>query len=109
MKFRHDEKITLYIYIWNNDDELIRNYLESVYNTVLLKDVVSKNNIKGKEYLKTGNKYYGSILENIIFLEIKRRNYDIYRKIWRKWNGFCDKKYWWYKANKRHRLLTWEN
>ena len=141
-----------------NDDELIRNYLEGVYNTVLLKDVISRNNIKdkmildsvikfvfdnigqlvstnkisntlisnnrkcsvntvegylnslidsyiiykisrydikGKEYLKTGDKYYvcdmglrkyllgsvkdyGSILENIIFLELKRRNYEIY-------------------------------
>lgn len=141
-----------------NDDELIRNYLEGVYNTVLLKDVISRNNIKdkmildsvikfvfdnigqlvstnkisntlisnnrkcsvntvesylnslidsyiiykisrydikGKKYLKTGDKYYvcdmglrkyllgsvkdyGSILENIIFLELKRRNYEIY-------------------------------
>ena len=147
-----------YLLNLNNDEELIRNYLDGVYHTVLLKDVVSRNNIKdtmildsiikflfanigqlvstnkiantlasnhrkcsvntvesylnaliesyiiykisrydikGKEYLKTGDKYYvcdlglrnyllgsvkdlGSILENIIFLELKRRNYDIY-------------------------------
>jgi len=147
-----------YLINLNEDSELIRNYLEGVYTTIILKDVVSKNNIKdtmildsitkfifdnigqlvstnkiantlasnnrkcsvntvenyinnlldsyiiykisrydikGKEYLKTGYKYYvcdlglrnyllgsikdyGSILENIIFLELKRRNYDIY-------------------------------
>ena len=146
-----------YLLNLDNDEELIRNYLDGVYHTVLLKDVVSRNNIKdtmildsiikflfdnigqlvstnkitntlasnhrkcsvntvgsylnaliesyiiykisrydikGKEYLKTGDKYYvcdlglrnyllgsvkdlGSILENIIFLELKRRNYDI--------------------------------
>lgn len=147
-----------YLLNLDNDDELVRNYLEGIYNTVLLKDVVSRNSfkdtmilesvtkfifdnigqlvstnkiantlnsnnrkcsvntvenylsalidsyiiykisrydIKGKDYLKTGNKYYvcdlglrnyllgsvkdyGSILENVIFLELKRRNYDIY-------------------------------
>ncbi len=147
-----------YLLNLDNDEELIRNYLDGVYHTVLLKDVVSRNNIKDtmildsiikflfdnigqlvstnkiantlasnhrkcsvntvesylnaliesyiiykisrydikrKEYLKTGDKYYvcdlglrnyllgsvkdlGSILENIIFLELKRRNYDIY-------------------------------
>jgi len=56
---------------------------------------VSRFDIKGKEYLKTGDKYYvcdlglrkyllgeikdlESILENVIFLELKRRNYEIY-------------------------------
>ena len=147
-----------YLTTLNNDKELIRNYLDGIYNTVLLKDVIIRNNIKdvmilnsvikyvfdnigqlistnkicntlnsnkrsssvntieiylnslidsyiiykisrydikGKDYLKTGDKYYvndlglrnyllgevkdlGSILENIIFLELKRRNYDIY-------------------------------
>lgn len=141
-----------------NDKNLVRNYLDGIYNTILMKDVVSRNNIKdimildsvvrflfdnigqlvstnkisntlnsnnrknsvntiesyisnlldsyifykisrydirGKEYLKTGDKYYlcdlglrnyllgevrdlGSVLENIIFLELKRRGYDIY-------------------------------
>lgn len=147
-----------YLLSINDDKELIRNYLEGIYNTVILKDVISRNNIKdvmildsvvkfvfdnigqlistnkisntlnsnkrknsvntiesylsnlldsyiiykisrydikGKEYLKTGDKYYvsdlglrnyllgevkdlGSILENIIFLELKRRNYEIF-------------------------------
>ena len=147
-----------YLINLENDKELIRNYLDGIYNTVLMKDVIYRNNIKdvmilesvikfifdnigqivstnkisntlnsnnrknsvntiesyisnlldsyiiykvsrydikGKEYLKTGDKYYvcdlglrnyllgevrdlGSILENIIFLELKRRNYDIY-------------------------------
>lgn len=147
-----------YIINLNNDKNLIRNYLDGIYNTVLMKDVISRNNIKdimilesiikfifdnigqlvstnkisntlnsnnrknsvnttesyisnlldsyiiykvsrydikGKEYLKTGDKYYicdlglrnyllgeikdlGSILENIIFLELKRQGYEIH-------------------------------
>ena len=147
-----------YIINLDNDSELIRNYLDGIYNTVLMKDVIIRNkikdvmilesivkflfanignlvstkkisdtlnsnnrknsvntienyltclkdsyiiynvgryDIKGKEYLKTKDKYYvcdlglrkyllgevkdlGSILENVIFLELKRRNYDIY-------------------------------
>lgn len=148
----------LYLLSIYNVKELIRNYLDGIYNTVLLKDVIFRNNVKDimilesvikfifdnigqllstnkinntlnsnhrkssvntiesylsylldsyiiykisrydikrKEYLKTGDKYYvndlglrnyllgeikdfGSILENIIFLELKRRNYEIY-------------------------------
>ena len=147
-----------YLINLDNDNELIRNYLDGIYNTVLMKDVIIRNkvkdvmilesvvkfifanignlvstkkisdtlnshnrknsvntienylsclkdsyiiynvgryDIKGKEYLKTGDKYYvcdlglrkyllgevtdlGSILENVIFLELKRRGYDIY-------------------------------
>ncbi|MBE6140429.1 MAG: ATP-binding protein [Firmicutes bacterium] len=147
-----------YLITLDNDQELIRNYLDGIYNTVLMKDVIFRNNIKdvlilesvvkfifdnigqlvstnkisnvlnslkrknsvntiesyltnlidsyiiykvsrfdikGKEYLKTGDKYYvcdlglrkyllgeikdlESILENVIFLELKRRNYEIY-------------------------------
>ena len=149
-----------YIINLDNDYELIRNYLDSIYNTVLMKDIVTKNkikdvmildsvikflfdnignlvsinkisdtlrsngrknsvntiesyvqslidsyiiykvsryDIKGKEYLKTGDKYYlcdlglrnyllggiekkdiGRILENVIFLELKRKGFDIY-------------------------------
>lgn len=150
-----------YLLNLSNDKGLVRNYSDGIYNTVLMKDVVSRNNIKdmmildsivkfifdnigqlvsinkisntlnsnnrknsvntiesyvsslidsyiiykisrydikGKEYLKTGVKYYvcdlglrnyllsevrnyGSILENIIFLELKRRGYDIYWKV----------------------------
>lgn len=147
-----------YIINLYNDNALIRNYLDGIYNTILMKDVVSRGkigdtmilesvvkfifdnignlvstkkisdtlksngrsnsvntienylsylldsyliykvsryDIKGREYLKTGNKYYvcdlglrnyllgevrdrGSILENLIFLELKRRGYQIY-------------------------------
>lgn len=147
-----------YLINLNNDNMLIRNYLDGIYNTVLMKDVISRNrigdsmilesvvkfifdnignlvstkkisdtlksegrnnsvntiesylsslldsyiiykvsryDIKGKEYLKTGDKYYvcdlglrkyllgevrdrGRILENIVFLELKRRGYQIY-------------------------------
>lgn len=147
-----------YLVNLDNDEYLIENYLDGIYNTILMKDVVSRNkvnditllesinnflfdnigqfisinkisntlnsnnrtnsvntvenytryildsylmyrvpryDIKGKELLKTNEKYYacdlglrkhilgvvrdaGSILENIIFLELKRRNYTIY-------------------------------
>ena len=147
-----------YLLNLDNNNDLIRNYLDGIYNTILLKDVVSRNNvkdtlilesivkflfdnigqivstnkisatlnsnnrknsvntiesylsylldsyliykvsrydIKGKEYLKTGDKYYvcdlglrnyllggikdlGSILENVIFSELKRKGYQIY-------------------------------
>lgn len=147
-----------YLINLDNDPTLIRNYLDSIYNTVLIKDVINRNkigdlmildsvvkfifdnigqlvstkkisdtlksngrgnsvntienylsylidsyviykvsryDIRGKEYLKTGDKYYvcdlglrnyllgeinnrGSILENIVFLELLRRGYQIY-------------------------------
>lgn len=147
-----------YLINLNNDKLLIRNYLDGIYNTVLMKDVIARNgikdimildslikfifdnigqlvstnkisntlnsnnrknsvntienylanlmdsfiiykvsryDIKGKEYLKTGDKYYlcdlglryyllgeinnnGSILENVIFLELKRLGYQIF-------------------------------
>lgn len=147
-----------YLLNLDNNSELINNYLDGIYNTILLKDVVSRNNVKDtlilesivkflfdnigqivstnkisttlnsnnrknsvntiesylsylldsyliykvsrydirrKEYLKTGDKYYvcdlglrnyllggikdlGSILENVIFLELKRKGYQIY-------------------------------
>ncbi len=149
-------------YILNLDDnsELIRNYLDSIYSTVVIKDIVSKRNIsdvnllesitrylfdnvgsyisikkisdtltsmgrknsvstienyvssllesyimykvnrydiKGKQHLKTLEKYYlsdlglrtyllgnkkagdmGHLLENVVFLELKRKGYEIY-------------------------------
>lgn len=56
----------------------------------------TRYDVKGKQYLKTGDKYYvvdpgiryfllgrktgdrGHILENIVYLELKRRGYDVY-------------------------------
>lgn len=35
-----------YLLSINDDKELIRNYLDGIYNTVILKDVISRNNIK---------------------------------------------------------------
>lgn len=151
-----------YILNLDKDKTLIRNYLDGVFNTVLKKDVISRNNIKdilildslisfifdnigqmvstnkisntlnannrknsvntiesylsnliesyiiykvsrydikGRDYLKTGDKYYvcdlglryyllgevrdtGSILENIIFLELKRQGYEVFIGKW---------------------------
>ena len=67
----------------------MENYLNSLTDSYIVYKI-SRYDIKGKEYLKTGDKYYvcdlglrnyllgsvkdyGSILENIIFLELKRR------------------------------------
>lgn len=116
----------------NQLDE-IRDYLEGIYNTIVVKDIVhrknitdtmtslgrkinsrtvekyleafsesyiiypaKKYNIKGKEYLKSLEKYYivdigmrymllgskmmdiGHILENVVYLELLRRGYDVY-------------------------------
>ena len=69
---------------------------------------VSRFDIKGKQYLQSGEKYYatdvtmryallgrrnidvGHILENIVYLELIRRGYkSIYRKSRRKRDRFC--------------------
>ena len=72
----------------------VESYLSYLVDSYILYRI-TRYDIKGKEYLKTGDKYYvcdlglrkyllgsvkdfGSILENVIFLELKRRNYDIY-------------------------------
>ena len=77
-----------------NSVNTIENYLSYLLDSYIIYRI-SRYDIKGKEYLKTGDKYYvcdlglrryllgeikdfGSILENIIFLELKRRNYEIY-------------------------------
>ena len=147
-----------YLINLDNNESLISNYLDGLYNTILMKDVVSRNkvnditllesvnnflfdnigqfasinkisntlnsnnrsnsvntienytryildsylmykvpryDIKGKKLLKTNEKYYAcdmglrkhiiggvrnteKILKNIIYLELKRRNYNIY-------------------------------
>ncbi len=73
----------------------VENYLDGITDSLLMYRV-GRYDIKGKEYLKLLDKYYmsdiglryyllgtasvdlGHILENIVFLELKRRNYDIY-------------------------------
>lgn len=73
----------------------VENYLSSLVDSYILYKV-RRYDIKGKQYLKTGEKYYvvdiglryyllgtkkvdmGHILENIIYLELLRRGYEIY-------------------------------
>lgn len=77
------------------DSRMVENYLSSLCETYVLYKV-KRYNIKGKEYLKSLEKYYvadialrstllgkksmdvGHVLENIIFLELLRRRYKVY-------------------------------
>ena len=78
----------------NNSVNTVESYLSSLIDSYIIYKI-TRYDIKGKEYLKTGDKYYvcdiglrnyllgeirdrGRILENIIFLELKRRGYQIY-------------------------------
>lgn len=77
-----------------NSVNTIENYLDNIISSYLFYKV-TRYDIKGKKYLKTGYKYYtcdvglrkyilgdikdrGSLLENIVFLELKKRGYEIY-------------------------------
>ena len=73
----------------------IEKYLEGFQESFFLYKA-QRYDIKGKQYLKTNEKYYvvdlglryfmlgrklrdrGHILENVIYLELKRRGYDVY-------------------------------
>ena len=73
----------------------VEKYLEGLTESFFMYKV-NRYDIKGKQYLKTGEKYYisdlgiryfilgrkigdlGHILENIVYLELKRRGYDVY-------------------------------
>jgi predicted AAA+ superfamily ATPase len=73
----------------------VERYLEGFIESFFLYKA-SRYDIKGKQYLKTGEKYYvsdlglryfmlgrklgdwGHILENIVYLELLRRGYDVY-------------------------------
>lgn len=73
----------------------VENYLEALTESFIFYKI-SRYDIKGKQYLKTGNKYYaadiglrysvlgnkkadeGHVLENIVYLELLRRGYEVY-------------------------------
>ena len=73
----------------------VENYLDALVDSFILYKV-GRYDIKGKQYLSTGAKYYaadigmryyllgtktgdmGRILENIVYLELRRRGYEIY-------------------------------
>src|SRR6056297_804998 len=74
--------------------ETIYNYIEAAKGAFLIHGV-ARYNIKGKEIFKTNEKYFindlglrslyfnnerdiGQTLENIVYLELRRRGYDIY-------------------------------
>lgn len=77
------------------DSRMVENYLSALCETFIAYKV-KRYNIKGKEYLKSLEKYYvadialrsallgkksmdaGHILENIVFLELLRRRYKVY-------------------------------
>lgn len=73
----------------------VESYLSALTDSFILYKI-GRYDIKGKQYLKTGDKYYvadiglryallgtkkaddGHILENIVFLELLRRDYEVY-------------------------------
>lgn len=73
----------------------VERYLEGFTESYFLYKA-SRYDIKGKQYLKTGEKYYvsdlglryfilgrkvgdyGHVLENVVYLELKRRGYDVF-------------------------------
>ena len=73
----------------------VESYIESLIDSFIF-NKVSRYDIKGKQYLKSGEKYYatdigmryailgkryldmGHILENIVYLELIRRGYKVY-------------------------------
>lgn len=77
------------------DSRTIEKYLEALTESYIIYQA-KRYNIKGKQYLKTLEKYYvvdigmrfmllgsksvdaGHILENVIYLELLRRGYDVY-------------------------------
>lgn len=77
------------------DAKTVEKYLESLSESYIIYQA-KRYNIKGKQYLKTLEKYYvvdiglrymllgskscdmGHILENIVYLELLRRGYDVY-------------------------------
>ncbi len=78
-----------------NDPKTVEKYLKALLDSMMIYQA-KRYNIKGKQYLKTLEKYYvvdiglrymllgkrstdvGHILENVIYLELIRRGYDVY-------------------------------
>jgi len=77
------------------DQKTVDKYIKGLCDSLILYEA-TRYNIKGKGFLSTHSKYYcvditlrnllvrgnesdiGHILENIVFLELKRRGYDVY-------------------------------
>ena len=77
------------------DQKTVDKYIRGLSDSLMLYEA-QRYNLKGKMFLKTNSKYYavdiglrnclvkgsesniGHILENIVFLELKRRGYDVY-------------------------------
>lgn len=77
------------------DSKTVEKYLEALAESYIIYQA-KRYNIKGKQYLKTLEKYYvvdiglrfmllgsrqadaGHILENVVYLELLRRGYDVY-------------------------------
>ena len=77
------------------DQKTVDKYIKGLCDSLIIYEA-PRYNIRGKEYLSTQSKYYcvdialrnmlvrgkdsdiGHILENIVFLELKRRGFDVY-------------------------------
>ncbi len=77
------------------DPKTVDRYIRGITDSLLMYEA-KRYDIRGKEFLRTKNKYYaadvamrnmlvkgsssdiGHILENIVYLELKRRGYDVY-------------------------------
>ncbi|MBD5511922.1 MAG: ATP-binding protein [Lachnospiraceae bacterium] len=77
------------------DQKTVDKYLRGLTDSLMIYEA-QRYNLKGKMFLKTNSKYYvvdtglrnclvkgsendiGHILENVVFLELKRRGYDVY-------------------------------
>jgi len=51
----------------------IRDYLDAIYNTVIVKDIGLRSMLLGSRSMDVGH-----ILENVVYLELIRRGYDVY-------------------------------
>ena len=77
------------------DQKTVDKYIRGLLDSLIIYEA-QRYNLKGKMFLKTNSKYYavdvglrnclvkgresdiGHILENVVFLELKRRGYDVY-------------------------------